>query len=64
MAMARGEFISIMALRGSGKTTQESVSLFHTISAEYGTSIILVTHDPNVAQAAARTLEMIDGKLA
>jgi lipoprotein-releasing system ATP-binding protein len=62
--VARGEFISIMGPSGSGRTTQEIVSLFHTINAEYGTAIILVTHDPNVAQAAGKTLEMIDGKLA
>jgi ABC-type lipoprotein export system ATPase subunit len=47
MAMARGEFTSIIGPSESGKVTQEIVSLFHTINAEYGTSIILVTHDPN-----------------
>ena len=64
MAVARGEFISIMGPSGPGKTTQEIVSLFHGINAEYGTAITLVIHHPNVAQAAARTLKMIDGKLA
>ncbi len=64
MAVARGEFISIRGPSGSGKTTQEIVSLFHRINPEYGTAIILVTPHPNVARAAARILEMIDGKLA
>lgn len=45
------------------KTTQELSSLLKQLNTEYGVAIILVTHDSQVAQAASRTLQMIDGRL-
>ena len=44
-------------------TTQEITALLQQLNAEYGLAIILVTHDSQVAQAASRTLHMVDGRL-
>lgn len=30
---------------------------------DFGTTVIIVTHDPNIAQQADRTLELVDGKI-
>jgi len=45
------------------KTTQEISDLLKQLNAEFGIAIVLVTHDAEVAQVAARTLRMIDGQL-
>ena len=43
-------------------TTGEITELLQRLNSEYGIAIILVTHDNQVAQAAARTLRMVDGR--
>ncbi len=43
-------------------TTREIAELLQRLNTEYGIAIILVTHDNQVAQAAARTLRMVDGR--
>ncbi|MHA1685656.1 MAG: ABC transporter ATP-binding protein [Candidatus Heimdallarchaeaceae archaeon] len=45
------------------KTGHEILSLFKKINAERGTTIIVVTHDPEVATYAHKTLKMRDGKI-
>jgi putative ABC transport system ATP-binding protein len=44
-------------------TTKEISVLLQQLNTEYGIAIILVTHDTQVAQAASRTLRMVDGRL-
>jgi putative ABC transport system ATP-binding protein len=44
------------------KTKREIASLFKRINEEYATTILLVTHDPGVAEVAPRQLRMMDGK--
>ena len=46
------------------KTAQEIALLFKQINAEYGTSVMLVTHNPGVAEVATRALKMKDGQIA
>jgi putative ABC transport system ATP-binding protein len=44
------------------KTKREIASLFKRINEEYATTLLLVTHDPGVAEIAPRQLRMMDGK--
>ncbi|MCX7757285.1 MAG: ABC transporter ATP-binding protein [candidate division WOR-3 bacterium] len=44
------------------KTSKEIMNLFDEISKD-GNTIILVTHDPNVAQHAKRQIRMLDGEI-
>jgi putative ABC transport system ATP-binding protein len=39
------------------------LSLFEELRAERGTTIVLVTHDPSVAEVADRRIEMLDGSV-
>jgi putative ABC transport system ATP-binding protein len=39
------------------------LSLFRELRAERGTTIVLVTHDPSVAEVADRRIEMLDGSI-
>lgn len=45
------------------KTAEEIALLFGRVNSEYGTSIMLVTHNPGVAEVAARSIKMRDGRL-
>jgi putative ABC transport system ATP-binding protein len=45
------------------KTGAEIMKLFDTLATE-GNTIVLVTHDPNVANHAKRMIQIIDGKVA
>lgn len=45
------------------KTGMEIMKLFDTLATEENT-IVLVTHDPNVANHAKRTIRIVDGKVA
>jgi putative ABC transport system ATP-binding protein len=45
------------------KTGTEIMKLFDTLATE-GNTIILVTHDPNVANHARRTIRIVDGRVA
>lgn len=45
------------------KTGMEIMKLLDTLAIE-GNTIILVTHDPNVANHAKRTIRIVDGKVA
>ncbi|MEO0091388.1 MAG: ABC transporter ATP-binding protein [candidate division WOR-3 bacterium] len=44
------------------QTGKEIMSLFNELAQE-GNTIILVTHDPNIARYARRQLKMLDGKI-
>jgi len=45
------------------KTAQEIALLFKQVNSEHGTSVMLVTHNPGVAEVATRSIEMRDGRL-
>jgi len=45
------------------KTTREIVILLQRVNIEYGTAVILVTHDPEVARAGTRLVRMSDGRI-
>ena len=44
------------------KTSQEIIDIFHELHAQ-GNTIVLITHDPNVAKQAARSIHILDGRI-
>ncbi len=46
------------------KTGQEIMTLLRRLNQEEGKTFVLITHDPNVAQATDRLLQIQDGKIA
>ena len=47
-----------------GKSGREVLSLLRSLSRELGITLILVTHDLNVAEQAERVLQLEDGRIA
>jgi len=45
------------------KTSKEVIQLFHRLNEENGITVILVTHDLNVARSARRILVLSDGQI-
>lgn len=46
------------------RTGKEILGIFHTLCAERGVTVVLVTHDPTVAATAGRSIRLADGKIA
>ncbi len=46
------------------KTGQEIIGLLRQLNQEQGKTFVLITHDPNVAQATDRLLQIRDGEIA
>ncbi len=46
------------------KTGQEIITLLRQLNQEHGKTFVLITHDPNVAQATDRLLQIRDGEIA
>jgi putative ABC transport system ATP-binding protein len=46
------------------KTGQEIMTLLRQLNQEQGKTFVLITHDPNVAQATDRLLQLKDGEIA
>ena len=44
-------------------TGQEIIDIFHELHAQ-GNTIVLITHDPNVAKQAARSIHILDGRIS
>jgi len=45
------------------RTAQSVFELFHRINDEFGCAILVVTHDPRLAEACPRTVELVDGQI-
>ena len=45
------------------KTSQEIIDIFHELN-EQGNTIVLITHDNNIARQAARAIHILDGRLS
>ncbi|MCW5829735.1 MAG: ABC transporter ATP-binding protein [Deltaproteobacteria bacterium] len=45
------------------KTGEEIVALFESLNEKLGTTLIVVTHEPNVAEKARRIIKIMDGKI-
>ena len=45
------------------KTSQEIIDIFHKLN-EQGNTIVLITHDNNIARQAARSSHILDGRLS
>jgi putative ABC transport system ATP-binding protein len=45
------------------KVGKEIMSLLLTLNSEHGTTLIIVTHDPMVAEQTQRTIRLRDGRL-
>lgn len=45
------------------KNSNEIIDLFHTIQKEFGTTIIIVTHNPDIAARSSREIRLRDGVL-
>ncbi len=46
-----------------GKAGREVLSLLHTVSHEFGITLVLVTHDMHVAERAERIVQLCDGQI-
>ena len=44
-------------------SSDEIVAMMHTINRDTGTTFVLVTHDPGVADACTRVVHMLDGQV-
>ena len=45
------------------ETSQEIMNLFKSLNQQEGTTIIMVTHDPHVAEQCERVIKIIDGRV-
>lgn len=45
------------------KTSQEIMQLFSSLNSEYGITIVLITHEPDIAMYAKRQIRFMDGKI-
>ena len=52
-----------MCIRDSSKTTVEIMEMICTFARRYHQTIILVTHDPEMAAYADRIVRLIDGEI-
>ena len=46
------------------ETGKEIIALLRKLSGEHGQTVVLITHDPDIASRAARVVRMRDGRLA
>jgi len=46
------------------KNGEQIIELFESIRKEFGTTVVIVTHDKNIARRADRTINLVDGRLA
>lgn len=46
-----------------GQNSNEIYKLIRRLNEEYGTTFVIVTHEPSFARAAGRSLRMVDGRI-
>lgn len=46
------------------KNGEQIIELFESIRKEFGTTVVIVTHDKDIARRADRTINLVDGRLA
>src|SRR5205823_11774187 len=46
------------------RTSQEVMGLLRQLNAEEGITVVLVTHDPDIAAQAKRLVHLVDGQVA
>ena len=44
-----------------GKPASQIIDLLFGLQAEHGTTLVLITHDPQLAARCARTVKLLDG---
>ena len=44
-----------------GETGQQVIDLLFSLQAEHGTTLLLITHDPQLAKRCARSVKLLDG---
>jgi putative ABC transport system ATP-binding protein len=44
-----------------GDTGQQIIDLLFSLQAEHGTTLVLITHDPQLAERCARSVKLLDG---
>jgi putative ABC transport system ATP-binding protein len=44
-------------------TGQEIMALLHALNADYGVTLVVITHDPSIAAAASRRIKLRDGRV-
>lgn len=45
------------------KNGEQIIQLFESIRSEFGTTVVIVTHDKDIARRADRTIDLVDGRL-
>ena len=45
------------------RTAQSVFELFHRINAQFGCAVLVVTHDPRLAETCDRTITLVDGRI-
>ena len=45
------------------KTGEEVISLLHEVNKKYSKTVLIVTHDPDIASGADRTIRIEDGQI-
>ena len=76
LQVGRGEFVSIVGASGSGKSTLMNIigaldtqtghmvmDLFHRLHREEGKTIVLITHNPELAAETERIVTISDGRI-
>jgi len=46
-----------------GETGQQIIDLLFDLQAEHGTTLVLITHDPQLASRCARSVKLLDGQI-
>ena len=59
------KWVSITAMRGNldSKTSDEVIALLKMTAKKYGQTIVMITHDDEIAQVADRILVIEDGQV-
>ena len=45
------------------KNGEQIIGLFESIRQEFGTTVVIITHDPSIARRADRIIQLVDGRV-